>query len=256
MRPLIRLLVAGAMALLAPGSPASGYEEAPVADGGSLTGTVKFVGTPPRLEPIPVKKDRGVCGERVEAEALVVGPGGGAKNAVILIGGVTHGRRPAREVVVDNTKCRFVPHVSVVMLGGAGRIRNSDPVLHNTHGLWDGKLTAFNLALPGRGQEIPIKRYLKKPGVIELLCDAHTHMRAWMLVHDSPYFAVTDDGGNFKIDGIPSGKYTVTMWHQGFVQKGFDKDGRPVYDEPRRATREVTIRPGGSVAADFELQLR
>ena len=44
------------------------------------------------------------------------------------------------------------------------------------------------------------------------------------------------------------------MWHQGFVQKGFDKDGRPLYDEPRRVTTEVTIPPGGAATANFELR--
>lgn len=231
-----------------------GYEVLPMPDAGSLTGNVKFVGTLPRLEPLPAKKDREVCGERTESEALVVGPAGSVKNAVILVEGVAKGKTPDREVVLDNTKCRFVPHVSVVMEGSAARVRNSDPILHNTHGFWEGKVSAFNLALPNRGQEVLIKRYLKKPGVIEIRCDAHTHMKAWMVVHDSPYFAVTDAGGNFRIDGIPPGKYNVTMWHEGFVQKGSDKDGRPVYDEPRRMTKEVTIPPKGSAAADFELR--
>lgn len=249
-RGLAGLLIAVAFLAV----PVWGYEEAPVPDGGSLTGSVKFVGTPPRLEPIPVKKDREVCGEKKESEALVVGHDGGVKNAAILIEGVSRGKKPDREVVLDNTKCLFVPHVSVVMKGGVARVRNSDPVLHNTHGFWNGRISAFNLALPNRGQEIPVQRYLKKPGVIEIKCDAHTHMKAWMVVHDSPYFAVTDEGGTFRIDGIPSGRYKVTMWHQGFVPKGFDKDGRPLYDEPRQVTKEVTIPPRGSAAADFELR--
>jgi len=231
-----------------------GYEVLPPTDGGSLTGNAKFAGTLPRLEPLPVKKDRAVCGEKVEPEALVVGPTGGVRNAVILVEGVTKGKRPDREVVLDNTRCRFVPHVSAVMAGSTTRVRNSDPVLHNTHGFWEGKISAFNLALPNRGQEVPITRYLKRPGVIEVRCDAHTHMKAWVVVHDSPYFAVTDEGGNFRIDGIPPGKYNVTMWHQGYVQKGYDKDGRPVYDEPRRITREVLIPPGGVVTLDFALR--
>ncbi len=45
------------------------------------------------------------------------------------------------------------------------------------------------------------------------------------------------------------------MWHQGFVQKGFDKDGRPVYDEPWKVTKEVTISPGGLAAVDFPAQI-
>jgi hypothetical protein len=231
-----------------------GYEEAPVPDGGSLTGTVQFVGIPPELPPVPVKKNRDVCGEQTQSEALVLGPDRGVKNAVILVEGVARGKKPEREVVLDNAKCRFVPHVSAVMQGGPARARNSDPILHNTHGFWDGKLTAFNLALPLRGREIPIGRYLTKPGAIEIKCDAHTNMRAWIVVHDNPYVAVTDDAGSFRIDGIPPGQYNVTMWHQGFVPRGADKDGRPLYDEPRRVTRPVTISPRGTAVVDFELR--
>ncbi len=233
---------------------AIGYQEGEVTDSGSLTGSVKFVGVPPRIEPLPVKKDREVCGEKTAPEVLVVGPSGGVGGAVILIEGVARGKKPDREIVLDNAKCRFVPHVSVVMRGGSIKVRNSDPVLHDSHGLWDGKITAFNVALPGRGRDVPITRYLKKPGVIEVRCDAHTHMRAWLVVHDSPYFAVTDREGHFKIDGLPPGTYTVAMWHPGFAQKGIDKDGRPIYDEPRRVTRELTIPPRGTAVANFELR--
>ncbi len=234
--------------------PAWGYEEVPVTDGGVLTGSVKVVGAPPRLDPIPIRRDRAVCGEKTEPEVLVVDPSRGVRGAVILVEGVARGKRPAREVVLDNTRCRFAPHVSVVMQSGAIKVRNSDPVLHDSHGLWDGKITAFNVALPSRGREVPITRYLKKPGVIEVRCDAHTHMQAWLVVHDSPYFAVSDEEGHFRIDGIPPGKYTVTMWHEGYVQRGIDKDGRPVYDEPRRVTREVTIPSRGTAVANFELK--
>lgn len=80
------------------------------------------------------------------------------------------------------------------------------------------------------------------------------HMLGWIVIHDSLYFAVTDAHGCFRIDGIPPGRYNVTMWHQGFVPKGFDKDGRPLYDEPRRVTTEVTIPPRGAAAVSFELR--
>lgn len=73
-------------------------------------------------------------------------------------------------------------------------------------------------------------------------------------MHDSPYLAVTDRTGRYRIDAIPPGTYAVTMWHEGFTPKGRDKDGRPVYDEPRSITREVTIAPWGTATLDFELR--
>jgi Carboxypeptidase regulatory-like domain len=86
------------------------------------------------------------------------------------------------------------------------------------------------------------------------VCDAHPHMSAWMIVHDSPYYAVTDERGSFRIDGVPPGSYKVTLWHEGFRPKGLDKDGRPLYDEPRTLTKEVTIAPRATATVDFELK--
>ena len=157
--------------LLAPtAGPALAYEEAPVIDGGVLTGRVRFAGEPPKAEPIPVRKNLEVCGERAPGQALLVGPDRGVRNTVVYLEGVERGRKPA-DFELDNARCLFVPHVSAVMLGGKARIKNSDPVLHNTHGLLD-RLTVFNIALPNRGQVVPITQRIRKPGVI----DVHSHL--------------------------------------------------------------------------------
>lgn len=251
--PLIRLVLS---LFLVAGwgmpTPARAYEVAAVPTGGSLTGSVKFSGAPPRLEPTPVKKNQDACGQSVPNEALVLGPNKGIKGSVILVEGVPRGKKAEGELILDNARCLFVPHVSAVMAGAPAKVRSSDPVLHDTHGFL-GSRTIFNLALPYKGQVIDITGRLKQPGVVRVLCDAHTHMSAWVVVHDSPYFAVTGDTGNFKIDGIPPGKYRVTLWHEGFAPKGVDKDGRPIYDE-WRVTKDVSVPSGGAVTLDFELK--
>ena len=132
-------------------------------------------------------------------------------------------------------------------------MKNSDPVLHNTHG-FSGEPTVFNLALPNRDQMIDITKRLTKPGVVRVLCDAHPHMFAWLVVHDSPYVAVTDDQGAFRIDGIPPGTYRVTMWHEGFRSRGTDRDGRPRYGEPVTQTRHLTLAPKATATVDFKIR--
>ena len=228
------------------------YDIAAVPDPGTLTGSVKFTGVPPRLDPIAVKKNQEACGQSVANEALVLGADKGVQGSVILIEGMTRGKKAEGELVLDNAKCFFATHVSAVMAGAPVKIRNSDPVQHNAHGFLDGR-PAFNIPLFSKGRVVDVTSRLKQPGVVKVVCDVHTHMFAWIVVHDSPYFAVTDEKGNFKIAGIPAGKYTVTMWHEGFRAKGTDKDGRPIYDE-WRVTREITVPRGGSVAMDFELK--
>jgi len=249
MRRLVSL-VALALVLAA---PAAAYEIVPVRDGGGLAGVVRFAGTPPRLDPLPVNKNRDVCGEQKPSEALVVGPDRGVRGSVILIEGVGRGKKAGADVVLDNHKCLFVAHVSALMGGDRVRVKNSDPILHNTHGFL-GKPTVFNLALPNKDQVIDITKRLTRPGVVRILCDAHPHMSAWIIVHDSPYLAVTDERGAFRIDEVPPGTYKVTMWHEGFRPKGADKDGRPVYDEPRIVTKEVTIAPKATATVEFELK--
>lgn len=244
---------AAAFLLLLAAAPAAAYEEAPVADGGALTGVVRFAGAVPALDPIPVNKNRDVCGAQKPSEALVVGPDRGVKGSVILIEGIARGKKRTGDVVLDNDRCLFVAHVTAVAAGDRARVRNSDPILHNTHGFL-GKPTIFNLALPNKGQLIDITRRLTRPGVVRVLCDAHPHMSAWIVVHDSPYLAVTDERGAFRIDGVPPGTWRVTLWHEGFRPRGTDKDGRPVYDEPRTVTQEITIAPKGTAAIAFELK--
>jgi len=257
---VVTLTVAILLSLSLTDLAGAGYEEVEVRDGGVGAGVVRFGGSPPRLEPIRVNKNREVCGESKDSEALVVGPEGGVRGSVVRIEGVSRGKKPEGELILDNHRCLFVPHVGAVMAGGRARVKNSDSVLHNTHGYHvaagsgGGKQTAFNLALPSAGQVIDITRKLTRPGPVRVLCDAHPHMFAWLYVHDSPYVTVTDERGAFRIAGVPPGTYRVTMWHEGFRPRGLDRDGRPRYDEPRTVTRGVTIAPRATATIDFELK--
>jgi plastocyanin len=249
----LKRLVCAAVLVLATTSLAAAYEATAVKDPGAVTGVVRFSGTAPKLEPIAVNKNRDICGDHKASEALLVGADRGVRGAVILVEGVAKGKKASADVIVDNAKCLFVHHVTAMGPGDRVRVRNSDPVLHNTHGRL-GKATVFNLALPNKDQMIDVTKRLTKPGVVRVLCDAHPHMMAWLIVHDSPYYAVTDDRGAFKIDGLPAGTYKVTMWHEGFRPKGVDKDGRPAYEDPITVTRDVTVAPGGAASIDFDLK--
>jgi hypothetical protein len=253
------LCAAVVLTLVTAGGAGAAYEVVAVPEAGVVTGTVKFVGAPPKLEPLRVNKNREVCGESKESEALVVGAGGAVRGSVVLIEGVRQGKKAEGEVTIDNSRCLFVPHVSALMTGARARVKNSDAILHNTHGFHaapgtSGRQTVFNLALPSAGQVIDITRRLSKPGPVRLLCDAHPHMFGWVYVHDSPYVAVTDERGMFRIDGVPPGTYRITMWHEGFRAKGVDRDGRPLYEEPRTVSKEITVAPKATATVEFELR--
>ncbi|HRP04099.1 MAG TPA: carboxypeptidase regulatory-like domain-containing protein, partial [Opitutaceae bacterium] len=50
------------------------------------------------------------------------------------------------------------------------------------------------------------------PGLVTLRCDIHEHMRALILVLDTPYFVVTDTDGRFRLEGLPAGRYLLKAW--------------------------------------------
>ncbi len=244
----------GVLLALAPaGAARAAYQEVEVVRGGVVTGTVRFTGARPRLDPVVIGRPREVCGERAPAEALVVGPDGGVAGAVVRLEGAARGKRPAGEVVLDSAGCRFVPHVVATMVGGRVRVRNGDPVVHSPYGLLDGA-PVFHVALPSPGQVVDVGRRLTRPGVVRVLCDVHPHMGAWLVVHDSPYVAVSDERGVYRIEAVPPGAYRVTLWHEGWRARGTDRTGRPVYDGPRLGSRAVTVGPGETVTLDFELR--
>jgi plastocyanin len=249
---VLSLVVAlGLVAALA--APAAAYAVASVTAGGVLTGVVRFAGVPPEPLPSRAGAPRDACRSREDAAALVLGPGRGVPGSVVLVEGVERGKGPATGAVLDTTRCAFEGHVTAVMTGERAHVRNDDAILHNPQGFQGGP-AVFNLALPGRGQTIDITRRLARPGVIRVVCDLHPNMGAWIVVHDSPYYAVTDERGGYRIDGIPPGRYRITMWHEGFRARGRDADGRPRYDAPRTLRKDVTIGPGTTATMDFELR--
>jgi hypothetical protein len=200
--------------ILLSGRPVLGYEEIEVTNGGTVVGEVKFRGTYSGPAQLQVSKNQDFCGQHVLSEKLIVGGNKGLKNVVITLEGIAQGKKVDKSTkpILDNVHCRFVPHVQAVTLGTKLEIRNSDPILHNTHGFLDKK-TVFNLALPLKGQKI-LKR-LRKPGIVRVKCDAgHEWMRAYIVVTEHPYHAVTDETGSFQITDIPPGNYQLRAWHE------------------------------------------
>lgn len=215
------------------------YESVEVTDGGVLYGVIKFRGTPPKNEIHKTEVNQNFCGDSVEEETFLVShDNDGLRNVVVSIGGITRGKNQAPSLLrIQNSRCRFVPHVQAGMAGDSFDITNRDPVVHNTH-LKMEEVSILNIVLPPIGKEI--KKILPQPGIIHLRCDVHTFMEGWLVIRDNPYFAVTDQEGKYRISDIPPGNYTITLWHEGLPVK----------------TETVTIRPNRKTELSVALGLR
>ena len=63
------------------------------------------------------------------------------------------------------------------------------------------------------GQVIPFDRLLTKTAELEVTCDLHPWSKAYVLVFDHPYYAVTGNNGDFSLEGVPAGTYHLRAWH-------------------------------------------
>ena len=126
--------------------------------------------------------------------------------------------------VMDQQNLAFIPSVLPIPVGSTVLFPNNDKVDHNVFSM--SRTKKFNLGSykPGESKTV----VFDKPGIVELRCDVHAEMAAYILVMKNPYFAVTDKQGNFEIPDagylqqvglediadLPPGKYSVKTRHQ------------------------------------------
>jgi len=122
---------------------------------------------------------------------------------------------PTAEVTMDQKGLMFQPHIVVVQQGATVQFLNSDSVAHNVFWISVGgnKKLGHNLGTWPKGEKRPFK--FDNPGAIPLLCNVHPEMAGYVVVSPTPYFALSDKSGEFKIENVPDGSYTVTAWHEG-----------------------------------------
>ncbi len=219
---------------------------------GTLKGKVVFAGGAiPAIPKLNVNKDEQHClqnGPILSEELVVNKKNNGIRWAFVWLAPEKEGPALAvhpnlqkieqQTVEMDQPCCMFIPHAVGLRQGQDLLAKNSAPVVHNVH--WQG----YPLKNPGGNQILPPKQNLKIDSLkadtrpVKISCDIHPWMNAWVRVFDHPYFAVTDEDGNYEIKLAPAGKFRLIMWHEkdGWGQGG--KDGVP-----------ITIKAGGTTEA-------
>lgn len=130
---------------------------------------------------------------------------------------VKAGPLPSAPVTVHQTDCMYTPRIQGAVAGQTIVVTNGDETLHNIH-TYKGSESWFNQAQP-KGSDTLRKVLPEDPTIVRLSCDVHPWMRAFVLVSDHPFFAVSDESGTFQIDNVPVGTYPVEAWHPTYGPK-------------------------------------
>lgn len=132
-------------------------------------------------------------------------------------------KRKPTEVVIDQPCCMFVNRVTLARVGDTIVVKNPAPVAHNF--FWDSANNGTH------NPNIAAKTDWKMPAAlvkeippIQYKCTIHPWMTGYVRIFDHPYYAITDENGNFEIKDAPVGKFRIVYWHENGVRGG--KDGR------------------------------
>lgn len=104
----------------------------------------------------------------------------------------------------------FAPRVLAITAGSKVRFPNGDPILHNAFSV--SRPNDFDLGLYRKGESREL--VLEHPGVVTVFCNVHHAMVAYVLVLETPFFTQPRPDGGFRLEGLPAGAGTLTVWHE------------------------------------------
>ncbi|MDP0492137.1 MAG: carboxypeptidase regulatory-like domain-containing protein [Verrucomicrobiota bacterium JB023] len=177
---------------------------------GSIEGRVPL----PNLQsrPVPVEKYRGKISGQVSAPPQAIA-------AVWLEAPRLKAPANPPAVTLPQTHYQFTRSLLVIPTGTTVVFPNNDPDYHNIYSL--SRTKRFDLGRYKQSENPAPKVLFDRPGYVALNCEIHDHMKAHIVVVDSPYFTTTDAQGHFSLKNIPAGSYTLhaqfdrkTSWKQ------------------------------------------
>ncbi len=188
----------------------------------TISGTVKFDGPAPKEAKIDMSQDP-ACKGMNAAENIVVDNGDLANVFVYVKDGL--GSRtfdvPKEPAVLDQSGCKYHPHVLGVMAGQTVEIKNDDQTTHNIHPTPKDN-REWNESQPPSSPAIE-KNFAREEIMLPVKCNQHPWMKMYINVVKSPFYAVTDKSGKYEIKGLPPGDYTIA-----FVQEKLGEQDQKV----------------------------
>jgi hypothetical protein len=219
----------------------SSYSVAPVARGGTVSGTIRLDGAPP-IDTMAVTRDQKLCG--THPAGRIVGTSDGLADVLVWIADVKTGKTMPidKRVELDSEECTLDPRVQGAVVGSTVNVFNDDRLLHRLVFTRAGTHDTLSV-MPffSDGQIVASEKLAKRPGIVAVTCALHPWTHGYIAVFDHPYFEVTEKNGKFSIDSLPPGDYKLMVWHEGM--------GTPI-------ERKVTVTPGGNEKVDIPIKLR
>jgi len=207
----------GALALVGLAAAATDAPAARPVAAGTISGTVTYTGTPPRMRPIDMSKEPSCASQHttpVMTETVVSGAGNTVQYVVVYVSaGAATAPAATATVRYDQKGCQYIPHVAVLQPGQPLDIYNNDQTSHNIHPLAKVNAEWNKSQPPGTA---PIHASYDKPEFIPVKCNVHPWMHGYFVVLATSHYAVTGNDGKFSLAGLPPGTYTVTAWHERF----------------------------------------
>ncbi len=188
----------------------------------TINGTVKFDGTAPKPAKIDMSQDP-ACKGTNESENIVAANGDLANVFVYVKDGL--GNRtfdvPSTPVTLDQSGCKYHPHVLGVMAGQNIEIKNDDQTTHNIHPTPKDN-REWNESQPPASAPLD-KSFAREEIMLPVKCNQHPWMKMYISVVKTPFYAVTDKDGKYEIKGLPPGDYTIA-----FVQEKLGEQDQKV----------------------------
>jgi plastocyanin len=202
----------------AAGAPAGGGKAVDAATAGSVSGTIAFEGTAPKMRPINMAAEPS-CAKihttPATTEDVMVGGSGALQNVVVYLKGdfSQYSLPPASApVILDQKGCQYSPHVVALQVGQPLNVTNSDQTTHNIHPVPANNREWNQSQPPGSA---PLNQsFAREEIAVPVKCNVHPWMKSYIAVLGNPYFQVTGADGSFSLKNVPPGTYTLTAWHE------------------------------------------
>lgn len=116
---------------------------------------------------------------------------------------------PMEEQRMVTRRKRFYPQTMAVTSGTVVRFPNLDEIRHNVFSLTPGHKFDVGMYGPDEGAT----RRFDGTGMVEIFCNLHPNMAAFLLVLDTPHFVTPDEDGHFVLKGLPPGPGELLVWN-------------------------------------------